>query len=662
MRYLSQFCLLGLISVSTISLADSNFLTANQAFQLSAESLTEKKVQLQWKIAPEYYLYHQQFKVTANNRAVPFLLPKGQIKNDPTFGITEVHYNQVRTEINVLPNTNYKVIWQGCAKDGLCYPIQTQTLSTDSDGLIPQQMQRGTDTFANPKPTDQFNSLNTNGLSQDQSITTDSMNAENALTLPKKNSELPSIAQNHDFQNSVQPLNNKNDDLDAFKQNATSESTIKDQKSTEVSYTTSLQWNDDQTFFKLLSQNSIFINLFVFFILGILLAFLPCSLPLIPILSTLIIQRHTGYKAVVIALSFVLSMAFIYSLMGVFVAEIGYSFQRWFQSPLIISLFAILFVLFALNLFGLFQLALPQTLIQKINDLQNRQKTGTVLGAVIMGALSALIVGPCMSAPLAGALLFVSQSQSAFLGGVYLFILGCGLGLPLFLASVFGTKLLPKPGIWMNHLKVCFGFLMLMMALYFIRPLISSHYYDYAFAIICFALLAYLIKVLKNPTHILGRLSLIFLSMTIFIFGAWNVQQGLKSRDVERLEQNLHIWKKVSKQSELNHAMQQAHEMNLPIVIDVYANWCAACQPLKKDVFPRADVQQALKDFYLIELDLSNYHESQDLILKEHEILGPPTILFFDPSGHEMRQLRLTGTFKANQLIQQLQRVKAMQK
>ena len=645
---------MGLISVSTFGFANSEFLPANQAFQLSAESLTEKKVQLKWNIAPEYYLYHQQFKVSSHNQAVPFQLPKGQMKDDPTFGITEVHYNQVRTEINVKPNTTYKVIWQGCAKDGLCYPLQSQSLSTDQEGLLPQQAQTNATTFNQSK-------LNNNQLTTQQSNNAlrDQSSASTSSGLTDETKSLTNSNENRPLQNSAEQLdNNENQSLDAFENNSTVQNNIDN----EINSTTSLQWNDDQSFFKLLSQDSLLINLTVFFLLGILLAFLPCSLPLIPILSTLIIQRNTGYKAVVIALSFVLSMAFIYSLMGVFVAEIGYSFQRWFQSPLIISLFAVLFVLFALNLFGLFQLALPQSVIQKINELQNRQKTGTILGAVIMGALSALIVGPCMSAPLAGALLFVSQSQSALLGGVYLFILGCGLGLPLFIASVFGTKLLPKPGVWMNHLKVCFGFLMLMMAVYFIRPLISSHYYDYAFAILCFAMLVYLISIIRNTTHVLARIGLILACLALLVFGVWNIQQGMKSRVVERLEHNLLAWKKVSELNQLNHAMQQAREMNLPVVIDVYANWCAACQPLKKDVFPRADVQLAMENFYLIELDLSNYHESQDIILKQHEILGPPTVLFFKASGQEIRQLRLTGTFKADALIQRLQKVDAMQK
>lgn len=603
--------------INTVSHANSTFLSADQAFQFSSESLSKESIQLKWDIAPHYYLYHDQFIVQTQNQKLKLKLPAGEQKQDPTFGLTEVHYNQVTAELSVQPNTEYQVQWQGCSKDGLCYPLQRQTLVTDREGLIPQ---------SNPsRLNNALNPLSSGSLSNSAQLTS----TTSATELTTQDQQ----AFNKDFS---EP--NKN--------------------TYAIDDTSSLQWNDDRSFFNLLAEDSLFLNLLIFFGLGILLAFLPCSLPLIPILSTLIIQRQSGLKAAAVAANFIVSMALVYSLMGIVVAEIGYSFQRWFQSPLVLSIFATMFVIFALNLFGLFNLSLPHVITQKLNQFQNRQQAGTFIGTVIMGALSALIIGPCMSAPLAGALLFVSQSQSAFLGGLYLFILGLGLGLPLFIASVFGSRLLPKPGMWMNHLKVGFGFMMLGMAIYFIQPLLSNMLYYALIALVFLSLTIYLIKILiQSQTLFLKILFGILICMSL-ISSIWYAQQSYQNTQIQKNDVNQLIWNKVSTPDELELALAEAKRLGKSSLIDVYADWCVACQPIEKEVFPRSDVQTALKDVYLIKLDLSQYDASQDVILKKYEILGPPTLLFMSPQAQEMRALRLTGTFKADSLLEQMSRSK----
>lgn len=642
-------------TVNTVALAKADFLPPDQAFQLSAESISATKAQLKWTIAPHYYLYHDQFKVSVNNKNIALSLPKGHIKDDPTFGKTEVHYDQVTSQIQVKPNSNYLVMYQGCSADGLCYPLQRKTIRTDADGLFPQSntttknilSNNGVDSLLKPStdttPQNTLNKQNSDraadlAVNQQQKILTENKakNLENSAT-----------------SSSSEAIANESTDSSPVITN-TIKTDAKTAGNGNNNNTTSLQWNDDQSFFKLLSKDSLILNLFIFFGLGILLAFLPCSLPLIPILSGIIIQRAKGYKAVVIALSFVVSMAVVYAIMGIVVAEIGYSFQRWFQSPWIVSLFAILFVVLALNLFGLYQLNLPQALSQKLNNLQNNQKAGTIFGAIAMGALSALIVGPCMSAPLAGALLFVSQSKSAFLGGLYLFILGLGIGLPLFIASVFGSKLLPKPGKWMDRIKVSFGFVMLMVALYFIRPMLASTLYYAIFAILCIALAIYLFSALRDSEKVVNKGILIIIALLSLAASIWNIQQSYFAYQIQHSQTEHLAWQKVTTANELESALNSAKQLAKPIIIDVYADWCVACQPIEKEVFPRVDVQSALKDFTLIQLDLTTYNESQDLILKQHEILGPPTMLFLNENGQEVRELRFTGTFTATQLIQQV--------
>jgi len=392
--------------------------------------------------------------------------------------------------------------------------------------------------------------------------------------------------------------------------------------------------------------------------LGILLAFLPCSLPLIPILSGIIIQEARGYRAIIIALSFVLSMAMVYALMGVLVAEIGYSFQRWFQNPIIIGVFSLIFIALALNLFGLYQLTLPRPLLEKLDQLQSKQQGGTLVGAVIMGILSALIVGPCMSAPLAGALLFVSQSHDPILGSIYMFILGLGIGVPLFIASVFGAKYLPKPGLWMDRIKIGFGFIMLMVALYFIRPMLGSMYYSVAFALLCLSLAIYLFKIRVSAQTNFAKTFILCISLLSIAAAIYNVKSSLQNYQIAHSSQKLLSWQHVTTSEQFEQALQIAKQQGKPILIDVYADWCTACQPIENEVLPRTDVQQAMANFTLIKLDLTNNDPSQASILKQREILGPPTLLFLDNQAQELRQLRLTGTFSAKKFIHQLEQVK----
>ncbi|TCM60271.1 thiol:disulfide interchange protein DsbD [Acinetobacter calcoaceticus] len=691
---------LGFASVITFSAAQTfanpEFLPPDQAFQFSAESLSPQTAQLKWKIAPHYYLYHDQFKVTVSQQALKLELPAGKPKDDPTFGVTDVHYNQVSAKFQVKPNSQYLVVWQGCSDEGLCYPLQRRSIKTDAEGLLPQSATANgagkrsifgattTNTLANN--TNNANNSATPNAANDQTLTTaktpngavpnsaqqptSQLNAKTQTQVTAASA--PSITPDHQANATTQATTiaatTAADNVSASSATApNSQHALTEDapvttlgtavNATEPSTDTSkanLQLNNDQGFFQLLSPDRLWLNLVIFFLLGVLLAFLPCSLPLIPILSGIIVQRASGYKAVAVALSFVISMALVYSLMGIVVAEIGYSFQRWFQSPIMIGLFAVLFVLLALNLFGLYQLSMPQRFVQVLDRLQNKQKGGTLIGAMIMGALSALIVGPCMSAPLAGALLFVSQSHNAFLGGVYLFILGLGIGLPLFITAVFGAKYLPKPGLWMDRIKIGFGFVMLMVAVYFVRPMIPSMLYSILLAVLCIALGIYLIYIRRSVSHKMAHISLILMAALSIFAAVWNIQHSYQAYTVQHSADTLVTWQKVRTADELTAALTTAKQLQKPILIDVYADWCVACQPIEKEVLPRADVQQAMAGYSLIKLDLTEYEASQDLILKDREILGPPTMLFLDAQGIEQRPLRLTGTFSAKQFIQQL--------
>ncbi|MBF4521010.1 protein-disulfide reductase DsbD [Acinetobacter towneri] len=666
------FLILSLCAVWTN--AANEFLAPDQAFKFQATSLSEQTVELKWDVVPHYYLYHDQFKVSQAQKPLSFKLPAGQEKDDPTFGLTRVHYGQVTTQIQVKPNQQYQITWQGCAEDGLCYPIQRQSIQTDADGLLSQhnlssakgnllqQLSQNNQATLNSHPADINNSQSsTNNQKQEKAAlnteTTKELKQDQKATVKTPQTEGENAVAEQNATNTNVVIDTAEDakpsGVVVFENSNTTDATA-NSTNTETASSSSLnqQWNNDQFFLNLLSGQGLLLNAFIFLGFGVLLAFLPCSLPLIPILSGILVQRNTGYKAAAIAITFVVSMALVYGVMGVVASQIGYSIQRWFQNPVVIAVFAMLFVVFALNLFGLYQLSLPQAVLQRLDRIQQYQKGGTLFSAAVMGVISALIVGPCMSAPLAGALLYVSHLDQAALGGLYLFLLGLGMGIPLLIASVFGAKYLPKPGLWMERLKFSFGFIMLAMALYFARPLLATTWYYVAFAVVLFAFAAYLIAILRHVMHRPHRFSLLALSAVIASSGIWHVNQSIASVNAQVQASQLQNWIKVQTEQELNAALVAYANQN--IVIDVYADWCVACQPIERDVIPRTDVQDALKNVVRIKLDLTEQHPSQDALLKKWQILGPPTMLFLGAQRQEQRDLRLTGTFNAPQLIQNI--------
>lgn len=630
------------------------FLPPDQAFQFQARSISDDQAELRWTIAEDYYLYHDQLQVRSDAGALKLQLPVPEDKNDPTFGQTKVHYHQVKTTIAVAPNQQFKIQWQGCAESGLCYPVQRATIQTDAQGLLPQSdapsSERRLLSAAKPVALDAPAKIEAAPSKPEKTVLTTTPAVVEANVIEDEAIAAVENTEPTKLTDAVAAS-----EISVVASNPVPASEIAGETQTAAAASLQSEWNNDQYFFNLLSEHHLFFNLLIFLGFGILLAFLPCSLPLIPILSGILVQRHRGYRAALIALAFVLGMAAVYAVMGLAVAQLGYSFQRWLQSPIFIGIFAVLFILFALNLFGVYQLSLPQGLLQRLDRWQQKQQGGTLVGAALMGMISALIVGPCMSAPLAGALLFVSQLDQPVLGATYLFVLGLGLGIPLFIAAVFGAKYLPKPGLWMDRLKFSFGFLMLALAVYFARPLLPTVAYFLLMGIIFLALAIYCFDLIRR--HLQGKISrvgVIVLALAMTAISIWHIQHGLQQMGAVHAQQTL-SWQKVHTQQKLAQLLQQ--NSGRSIVIDVYADWCVACQPVENEVLPRTDVQAALQDVVRIKLDLTEYHPSQDALLRDWQILGPPTMIFLDSQQQEKRTLRLTGTFSATQLIQRLQQL-----
>ncbi|UUS64517.1 MULTISPECIES: protein-disulfide reductase DsbD [unclassified Acinetobacter] len=646
--------LCGIFSILSVQSASADFLPPDQAFAFQAVSTAQDQASFTWRIADGYYLYHDQIKVIENGKALSLQLPRPQQKDDPNFGMTDVHYGQVQATVAMQPNQSYKIEWQGCAESGLCYPVQRTTIHTDADGLLPEsKLSQQSTTQKKLLDAVTSTSLPNTAMPVDpQAKNTETVTVVTPANTAEVKADENGLSPSSEVTALTEPSEASTPELDdALMMQASSESVT---TRNAEQRTKQADWNNDQYFFYLLSTDNIALNLIIFLGLGVLLAFLPCSLPLIPILSSILVQRHRGYRAGMIAGVFVVGMALIYALMGLAVAGLGYNFQRWLQSPIFIGLFAVMFVLFALNLFGIFQLSLPQGVLQRLDQWQQRQKGGTLWGSFIMGMISALIVGPCMSAPLAGALLFVAQLPEPWMGASYLFILGLGVGLPLLIACVFGAQYLPKPGVWMDRLKFTFGFVMLLLAVYFLRPLLPSVVYLTLMGLLLIGITIYILwkirpHILQMPTQLL----FIAMSLATAISGGWYVTQAWSQLSTTQAT-TLVAWQKVRTQAELEQALNQVKGQ--AVLIDVYADWCVACQPIEKEVLPRADVQIALDAVARIKLDLTEYEASQDIVLKDWQILGPPTMIFLDVQHQEQRNLRLTGTFSAAQLLSRLNR------
>lgn len=571
-------------------------LSPEEAFTFSVESTQTDQARLRWEIQPNYYLYQHKFEVQQGNQAVALDLPKAVEQYDENYGHSQVYYQQVEFNIPTLASQHYRVTWQGCAKDRICYPPQTIDFQTDIDGLVSMQ--------------------NTTANSQKRFL---------------------------DVARSAQAANTNNSVLSE---------TPQDQSTADSNNTVMAQ---DQKWSSTLEQHSLAYSLALFLGLGILLAFTPCSLPMLPILTSLIVREHKGVKAWMIVLTFVISMAMVYAVLGLIASAAGLNFQRWLQQPATLIAFSLLFVVFALNLFGLFEIKLPQKWVNHLDRMQSVQQGGTLIGASVMGMISALLVGPCMTAPLAGTLLFISQTQNQWQGALLLFTLGFGMGIPLLLASVLGAKALPKAGVWMHQIKVIFAFLMLALSLYFIRPLLPELAMQILSLLLGLGFIVFAAYRLFVKTSQLKWLYALLL-LVVVPFLAFNQYQHVQNLTTQQADQ-LATWHIARTADEFEQLLATAPKDQM-IVVDVYADWCVACQPIEHRILKDAEVQHALAPYYLIKLDLSQYDLSHQNLLNQWDILGPPTYLFLDQQKKEIRALRLTGAFQKSELIQQLAALK----
>ncbi len=393
----------------------------------------------------------------------------------------------------------------------------------------------------------------------------------------------------------------------------------------------------------------------LFLLAGILLAFTPCVFPMVPILSGLIAgegERMTTGRAFRLSLVYVLAMALVYTAFGVIAGLFGQNLQALFQHPVILSSFAFLFVLLSLAMFGFYELQLPPSLQTRLNEWSNRAEGGTLLGAAIMGALSALVVGPCVAPALMGALIYIGQTGDAVLGGAALFAMAMGMGIPLVIWGTSAGRLLPRAGAWMNAVKAVFGVGLLALAIWMLERVIPPAVTMLLWGALAIACAVYLGALTRLPEHASGWRKLWQgLGMMLLILGAiqfvgalsggndWlrplnHLRAGAVSSSASQPE-----FQRVETLDELQQAIAAADQ---PVFLDFYADWCVDCVRMERRTFPDPQVAARMRDFSLIKIDVTDYSGDHQAILTHFGLIGPPAYLFFR-DGEELRHLRSFG-------------------
>jgi thiol:disulfide interchange protein DsbD len=395
-----------------------------------------------------------------------------------------------------------------------------------------------------------------------------------------------------------------------------------------------------------------------FFGLGLLLTFTPCVLPLIPILSTIIVGQGEGLttrRAFALSLTYVLAMAATYTAAGVLAGLSGANLQAAFQQPWILIAFSAMFVLLALAMFGFYELQVPASWQAKLTALSNRQRGGTYVGVGVMGFLSALIVGPCVAAPLAGALIYIAQTGDAVLGGAALFALSLGMGAPLLAFGSSAGKLLPRVGPWMNAIKAAFGVVLLGVAIYLLERIVPGWVALLLWAALFIVTAVYLGAFDRLPSGVsnwrrLGKgtgLVVLVYGVTLIIGAAGggdDVLRPLKPFGVGADAETQGLsFQPVKGIRGLDAALKVAATNGQPAMLDFYADWCVSCKELERYTFSDSGVQASLGRTALLQADVTANDKADRALLKALGLFGPPAVLFFGPDGKERAEYRIVG-------------------
>ncbi|UTV27566.1 protein-disulfide reductase DsbD [Photobacterium atrarenae] len=395
----------------------------------------------------------------------------------------------------------------------------------------------------------------------------------------------------------------------------------------------------------------------VFLALGIGLAFTPCVLPMYPILTGIVLgngQLSPG-RTFRLAFTYVQGMALTYTLLGLVVASAGMQFQAALQHPYVLIGLSVLFVVLALSMFGAYTLQLPSSIQTWLSQQSNKQQGGHSGGVFVMGAISGLVCSPCTTAPLSGALIYVAQSGDLLTGAIALYALAIGMGIPLILAAMFGNKLLPQAGQWMNHVKVFFGFILLAVPIFLLERILPHALVPYLWSLLGLAAFGWLYHV-KSTLAVSWRSSALAVLAIVGLLGAAQpLLSALLGQPVSQPAVPTVAFKQVASVAELNQALAAAKAEGKPVMLDFYADWCVACKEFEKYTFHDPAVAPQLSQFVLLQADVTDNTPADFDLLQQMNVLGLPTLDFWDARGNKLSQARLTGFMEADPFLNHLQ-------
>ena len=627
-RLVRWIMMLAMLGVATLAVAQDpfgqqgDFLPPDQAFK---PTLVQggNNLEINWQIEPGYYLYRHSFSAQANERELSLDIPDGETIEDEYFGRSEIYRHALSMTTQPGEADTLTLHWQGCADAGLCYPPQQRSFELES----------------------------ASGTSGSGTTDANAPRTDATISTPNASSATPS--------------------------SAAPSPTTQTQTDAEMA-------EDQQLAAQLAGGNWVW-TLAAFFGLGLLLTFTPCVLPMIPILSSLIVgQRRSGESpraaGFVLSLAYILPMAATYAILGVAAAMAGANLQMLFQNVWFIGIFSVLFVVLALAMFGAFELELPRALRQRLDAGLSKQRGGRLKGAAVMGVLSALLVGPCMTAPLAGALLFIAETGNPWLGGAALLALGLGMGAPLVLIGTAGSQLLPRPGAWMTRVKALFGFVLLGMAIWFVARILSDAIVLGLWGALGLGAAISLVAMARGTDPNGNRLkenrpgsvlplvatagaAIIGLWSALILIGAaggardpWRplsvyVPSGVAATSQDASGSGPIAFDDVKDLATLERRIQATANGGQMTLVEFTADWCVSCEVIEQEVFSDPTVKNALQDVQRLSIDVTDYDAEDQAIMQHFGVVGPPTLMWFGPDGQEQRSARIIGELDAEAFL-----------
>ena len=419
--------------------------------------------------------------------------------------------------------------------------------------------------------------------------------------------------------------------------------------------------SEDQSIANELSSKNFFISLATFFGYGLLLSLTPCVFPMIPILSSIIVSKGgslNAKKGFLLSLVYVVAMSLAYALAGVGASLLGFGIAGALQNIYVLGAFAAIFVILSFSMFGFYDIKLPSKFENLIS--KKSQNSSGLVGVFIMGFASALIVSPCVAAPLAGALLYIAQSGDAIYGRIMLFVMGLGMGAPLLVIGLSSGKLLPRPGGWMDEVKKLFGFLMLIMAVWILARVLGAF-----FELLCYGVIGVFAAIYLGAFEAANSgwakfkkalCVLVFIYSLMLIIGAFlgskDAFSPLSGLNLAKNESELNF-KQAKNLNELNEMIKSSSK---PVLVDFYADWCASCKEIEHITFKDAGVKNALAKFTLIRIDVTSGGAQNDEMLRNFGLIDPPALLLFK-DGEEQKSLRTIGFINAKNFIAKLEKL-----